>query len=314
MSRTVKLALYVVCVIGVIVFGVLTVRSYNQATRASEQRSDRVGRLGVEPTNAVATATNLTEDTNAAGAAAATNAAATNVTEAVTNTAVAPAHSGREGEAGDAPEVSGVAPRSYTRMVTYGLGLLLFFLGLAALIGYDIAHFLGTRAQEALFNEDAQPTDPEYEKAEQMWANGQYLEAVRAMREYLEKNPREQYVALRIAEIYEQNLNNPLAAALEYEEVLKKKLPAERWGWAAIHLANIYSGKLNQPEKSIQLLRRIDAEFGQTAAAKKARERLLQVDPNFVPTPEPAGEPEEIAPSAPPAPSSNLPPGFRPKA
>ena len=56
------------------------------------------------------------------------------------------------------------------------------------------------------------------------------------MREYLLKNPREQHVSLRIAEIYEKDLANPLAAALEYEEVLKQKLPAERWGWAAIHL------------------------------------------------------------------------------
>ena len=46
----------------------------------------------------------------------------------------------------------------------------------------------------------------------------------KAEREYLNKHPREQYVALRIAEIYEENLNNPLAAALEYEEVLKKTM------------------------------------------------------------------------------------------
>ena len=60
------------------------------------------------------------------------------------------------------------------------------------------------------------------------------------MRDYYNKNPREVHVALRIAEIYEKDLNNHLAAALEYEEVLKKKLPAERWGWAAIHLVNLY--------------------------------------------------------------------------
>jgi hypothetical protein len=167
-----------------------------------------------------------------------------------------------------------------------------------------------------LFNDDGQPANPEYEQAEKLWANGQHLEAVRAMREYLERNPREQYVALRIAEIYEENLNNPLAAALEYEEVLKKKLPPERWGWAAIHLANIYSGKLDKPDKAVELLHRIDAEYGQTLAAKKARERLLQIDPTFVSASaapavtEPAVE-EEPAPA--PRPQSNLPPGFRPK-
>jgi hypothetical protein len=133
------------------------------------------------------------------------------------------------------------------------------------------------------------------------------------MRDYLKRHPREQYVALRIAEIYETDLHNYLAAALEYEDVLKKRLPAERWGWAAVHLANLYSGKLNKTEQATVLLRRIADEYGQTAAAKKARERLGLPEPVAVvipPTPEPEPEPE---PKPAPAPPSNLPPGFRPK-
>jgi len=133
------------------------------------------------------------------------------------------------------------------------------------------------------------------------------------MRDYLKKHPREQYVALRIAEIYEADLRNYLAAALEYEEVLKKRLPTERWGWAAIHLANLYSGKLNRTEEATALLRRIVDEYGQTAAAKKARDRLgipepTEALPAAMPAPAPAA-PEPPPPEAP----SNLPPGFRPK-
>jgi len=201
--------------------------------------------------------------------------------------------------------------QSYSKMVTYGLLCLAAFGGFAVLLAHDISRFVANRAEAALFNDDGAPLDPEYEQAEELWKDGKHLEAVRALREYLQKHPREQYVALRIAEIYEENLFNPLAAALEYEEVLKKKLPAERWGWAAIHLANIYSGKLNQPEKAVALLRRIDSECGTTVAANKARERLLQIDPDFVPAAvatEPAAE-EAISPK----PVSNLPPGFRPK-
>src|SRR5204862_5645165 len=143
-----------------------------------------------------------------------------------------------------------------------------------------------------------------------LWRHARDLEALNSMREYLNKHPREQYVALRIAEIYEQNLNNPVAAALEYEEVLKKNLPAERWGWAAIHLANIYSGKLNQPDKAIALLHRIDSEYGRTTAANKARERLTQIDPSFVPA---AAVEVSVAGDTASAQPSNLPPGFRPK-
>jgi hypothetical protein len=150
------------------------------------------------------------------------------------------------------------------------------------------------------------------------------------MRTYLNKHPREQYVALRIAEIYETNLQNYLAAALEYEEVLKKKLPAERWGWAAIHLANLYSGKLDKIPEATALLHRIIEEYSQTAAAKKARERLGIPDP--VPQNSPAveaqvaavkvtpkveikePEPEEPEPTeTEKPPSHNLPKGFRPK-
>jgi hypothetical protein len=100
---------------------------------------------------------------------------------------------------------------------------------------------------------------------------------------------------------------------LEYEEILKKKLPAERWGWAAIHLANIYSGKLNKLSEAEALLHRIIKEYGQTAAAKKARERLGVPEspiPPVAESPKPQPQPtfEAREPSDP-----NLPPGFRPK-
>src|ERR1035441_7280289 len=112
--------------------------------------------------------------------------------------------------------------------------------GLGVLFAYDLTQFVGSRVVEYLFDDQGEGTrDPEYERAEQTWVNGKPLEAIEMMREYLKKHPREQFVALRIAEIYEKDLHNYVAASLEYEEVLKKKLPAERWGWAAIHLCKI---------------------------------------------------------------------------
>lgn len=299
MSRKLKLILYVVCAVMAVVFGTLTMGSYRQAARAGEQRAKKLERVATEETNVV-------ENTNLTAVAADTNSAATNLI--ATNVAATAA---QPGDKAGPTDVAGASARGYTSMVKYGLGLALFCLGLAALIAYDVSHFLGSRAEKALFNDDGAPVDPEYDQAEELWKDGKHLEAVNAMREYLNKNPREQFVALRIAEIYEENLNNPLAAALEYEEVLKKNLPPERWGWAAIHLANLYSGRLNKPDKAVELLRRIDAEYGQTSAANKARERLTQIDPNFIP----AAAPEvPVALEGEPAPPpSTLPPGFRPK-
>ena len=101
-----------------------------------------------------------------------------------------------------------------------------------------------------------------------------------------------------------KDLENFLAAALEYEEVLRQKLPVERWGWAAIHLCNLYTSKLNQTDKAIALLQRIVTDYGETAAAEKARRRLSQLEEEGV-------VPPSVETASTPAP--NLPPGFAPK-
>ena len=165
-------------------------------------------------------------------------------------------------------------------------------IGLGLMATYDITHLMGAQAIDYLFDNLGEGSrDPEYERAEQLWVNGKPLEAIEMMREYLSKNPREQYVALRIAEIYEKDLNNYVAASLEYEEILRKRLPAERWGRAAIHLCNIYS-RMGQQDKMRALLERIARDYPKTAAAKKARQNLG--------LPEPEEEEEEAAPAAPP--------------
>jgi hypothetical protein len=170
------------------------------------------------------------------------------------------------------------AAEGYARMMTFGGVFFLALVGLGFLIGHDVSQFFGNRVLRSLYNDEGEGLkDPAYENAEQEWADGNHLEAVRLMREYLQKYPREQHVAIRIAEIYEKDLNNNLAAALEYEEVLKHKLMPDRWGWSAIHLCNLYF-KLGQNDKAVALLRRIDAEYGETAAAEKARKRLALYD------------------------------------
>ncbi|MFO1461157.1 MAG: hypothetical protein U1G08_17355 [Verrucomicrobiota bacterium] len=204
------------------------------------------------------------------------------------------------------------------------LGLfVLFFLALGGLAAWDVAQAMGNRAGRAVMADDwVERKDPEYEKAEEEWSKGNHMDAIALMREYLAKNPREQHVAIRIAEIYEKDLGNHLAAALELQEVLTKRLPRERWGWTAIRLSNLYSGRLNQPEKAMALLQRIVNDYSDTGAAKKARARLGIPEPVVATPAEEAPEPEASAepesPSAEPEPppessASNLPKGFRPK-
>lgn len=154
-------------------------------------------------------------------------------------------------------------------------GFVVSLLLLAGLLAWIIGQWMSNRTGGFIFAEDAPPEgDPEYEAAEAEWTNGNHLEAIEQMREYLKKNPREQFVAIRIAEIYEKDLRNPVAAVLELQEVLTQRLGREKWGWTAIHLANLYSSPLNQPDLAMALLGRIISEYSETSAAKKARERL----------------------------------------
>jgi tetratricopeptide (TPR) repeat protein len=218
----------------------------------------------------------------------------------------------RTGVLPDEPPAQTAAPprTGGSNWALYGALAFAAVVALSILGARDVSQFFATKVEEFVFNDDLKGVkDPEYEEAEKVWVGGNHLEAIQLMRDYLKKHPREQYVALRIAEIYEKDLGNPLAAALEYEEVLKKKLPSDRWGWAAIRLSNLYSGKLNKTEAAEALLRRIINEHPDTPAAKKARERLGEPEQLIVAVEAPPPQPEAQEP----APKSNLPPGFRPK-
>ncbi|HEX3720438.1 MAG TPA: hypothetical protein VH595_21010 [Verrucomicrobiae bacterium] len=338
MSPKVKLIAYAVLLILAVWFGLAFRSNYAAVTQAAAQEGNDTTSTSTPqpaPTNTDVTAstptnavTNVTDQaTNATAAVTNSPAATTNAATAATTTNVpTPAPPPAQASAPVAP-----APPPRGAMIGYLGGLIAVVLALGVMVALDVTQLIGSQASDYLFFDvgDAM-RDPDYEKAEAEWANGKFLDAVQLLRDYLKKNPRELHAALRIAEIYEKDLQNHLAAALEYEEVLKHKLPAERWGWAAIHLCNLYS-KMKQQDKTLALLHRIAKEYPRTAAAKKARARLGIVEPEEIQAPtEPAvetikeptdenvapifeieGETAEPEPPAPP--KSNLPPGFRPK-
>lgn len=306
MNPKVKLTVYAVLLLLVAWFGWGFYSNYTAVTR--ESAAPATNEAAPAPTNVTTTATtNVDTNTDTNTVAATTNTTATNV-------AVAPQA---------APPSAPAGHPLQGRMIGYLGALVVAFICLGLLITYDLTHYVGSAAVDAILDDQGEGMrDPDYERAEAAWANGKHLDAIQMMRDFLKTHPREQYAALRIAEIYEKDLNNPLAAALEYEEVLKKKLPPERWGWAAVHLCNLYS-RLGRQEKTRALLQRIVDEYPKTAAAKKARNRLGLAEPEPEPEPEhtapageapaaPHGQQEQLAP-APESPKSNLPPGFRPK-
>jgi hypothetical protein len=170
-----------------------------------------------------------------------------------------------------------LADASVARLVVFLAGGVLVAVAIAILFACDVKQFAGDQAFDlSPGSEDESPgADAELQEAEET-RKSDPLEAIRVLREYLNQAPGNAQVMTRIAEIYEKDLHNPLAAALEYEELLKTKLDSESWGRSAIHLTNLYI-RLQQQDKAIALLRRIDKECGNTAAAIKARKRLEQV-------------------------------------
>jgi TolA-binding protein len=331
MNPKVKLAAYAVLLILAAWFGLAFRSNYAEVTATANSDAGEPAPVVATPPPSTNASTNVTgQTTNAAGEPTNPATEVTNTTAAVTNPAPAePAPRLQPRKAAPKPVPVDVAAAKGA-MIGYLAGLIAVIIGLGLLIATDVTHFIGGKATDYLFTDigDAM-RDPLYERAEAEWANGSFLEAVESLREYLKHNPREIHAALRIAEIYEKDLNNPLAAALEYEEVLQQKLLPEKWGWSAIHLCNLYS-KLNHHDKTRDLLQRIVDEYPKTGAAKKARTRLglaeledetpasdsVESVKTSKTTTAPTAQDSQEEPEAPPPPEPpkpSLPPGFRPK-
>src|SRR5688572_8566902 len=338
MSAQFKIILYVLLVIIASISGYYALTNFGRMMDRAGNRTSELEQ--VEPERPAVTEETVVEPTQAVTNKAATGAPVSTNVAAISNALNLLTNQGSAGATTNTNELAAVEtnpPPQPSEVATAGgatkpkakakppgggrIGLwtalfLVSIIGLGFMAARDVSDFMGSRALKTIYNDEGDGVkNPEYEEAEQLWANGKHLEAIGLMRDYLKKNPREQHVALRIAEIYEKDLGNHLAAALEYEEVLKHKLAPDRWGWAAIHLCNLYF-KLNQEEKGYTLLRRIVKEYPQTPAAEKARKRLSQVDGATVEQLATESNVRVAAPKTEPTesgPPSNLPPGFRPK-
>lgn len=336
MNGLVKLCVYVLLLGTIALSGwqMFTTYTGDSPVVAMRQKSTKKPKVAkVKPasaaTNTLTEATNTVESTatttneplaevvatneTAAATTPAAEPGATNQPPDVASTADNPPPGGEPASAG-ADKNFAPAARGVGKWFVTGI---LALVGLGGMLAWDASQFIGNRAVRFLYNDEgAGQKDPDYDVAEEEWNKGNYLEAVRLLREYVLKNPKQVHAFVRIAEIYEKDLNNNLAAALEYEEILRLKLPSERWGWCAIHLCNLYF-KLGRHEDAGAMLRRIDAEHPETPAAEKARKRLEEMESAGYEVPKPKRVQAPIVAAAPPVedttPASNLPPGFRRK-
>lgn len=307
----IKILLYVVLIVTATVSIQRFIVAYQERVERAARAYDRW--VEEETPELEVASTNLT----ATNAPDARPEASTNTAGVLTNAAGA-AEQGGEGAVPPTASPATESARPGSRLGWYAAGGLLAIIALALLAAQDFSRYVAGRVHKALYDPESEGAgDKDYEEAERLWANEDYLGAIQLLRDYLKRHPRRVHAHFRIAEIYEKNLQNLLAAALEHEEILKFKLEDERWGWIAIHLCNLYY-RLNQPEKAEALLHRIVEEYGHTQAARKARKRL------GLPEDQAEGEAEAEATAQtggavaaePPSEEEGgfrLPPGFRPK-
>lgn len=186
-----------------------------------------------------------------------------------------PSAEGAGSESDEEGDAANSAKESRGKLFKNGFGFVLSLILFGILVARDVTEAIGNRVGAALYTDQAPQLKSQlYEEGEELWKKGDYLGAIETFREYLKKHPREIYALRRIAEIYEKDLNNPLAAALEYEGILKHPLPSHRWAWTALHLHNIYVSKLERKDDAIELLKRVATEHPETEGAQKAIKRL----------------------------------------
>ncbi len=330
MKAQLKLGLYVVTAVGTLLFGTLFLQSWRRSTAdgAVPVKRSSAAAVSAKPgtkSNAVVSGAAASKATQPKGVGGVTNEAGVSTTGTAssppkkgdgTNAAPAIADDAETNEVAAAagevtPENEAVPMRMESgarpglgRMIICGLLAVVSLVGLGFLSAYDLTSYTASRATQLLFDDrGADVGDTDYEKIEKVYGSGEYLEAVRMLRDFHVANPKAVHAQLRIAEIYEKDLNNPLAAALEYEEVLKRPLEPNRRGWAAIHLVNLYN-RLDRGTQAVALMQRICIECPETPAAAKARERLEALGEEI---------PQAPASGAGDVDPSGLPPGFRRK-
>lgn len=302
MPRYVKFLLYALSLAGVIYFGLTASAHLPNAVKTDRSAAfESASDTGLVNDTTPPQTPNL--DTNVTESASEPEAATGNNDARPSNTASAPP---------DNSPTKDSAQESRGKLFKNGFGFVLSLIFLGILVARDVSEAIGQRVGDALYTDEAPQLKSElYEEGEELWKKGDYLGAIETFRQYLKKHPREIHTLRRIAEIYEKDMNNPLAAALEYEEILKHPLPSHRWAWTALHLHNIYVSKLERKDDAIELLKRVATEHSETEAAQKAIKRLEKLGYEI----EYVGEEEEESAEDDDDydDGSSLPQGFRPK-
>jgi hypothetical protein len=165
------------------------------------------------------------------------------------------------------------AARGYALFAIY----LVVGAALASVVAWDVSRLLGEFAGSLFVGGGRLPNiTPVLWKADRLRTQGRPQAAVDVLREHLKAHPRQWFPAVRIAELYQQSLNDPSSAALEYEEILKQRLPRSARAEIMLRLASCQL-LLRSPEQSATTMREVIHKFPKSPAAAKAQRRLMRI-------------------------------------
>jgi hypothetical protein len=149
--------------------------------------------------------------------------------------------------------------------------------GLAIVTAKDISTLCGDLAGSLFVGGGRLPAiTPALWKVERLRKQRKPLAAINVLRDYQAAHPRHWQAALRIAELYQHDLKEPLPAALEYEQILKHRLPRRARADIMLRLAACHL-LLRNGEKSAAVLREVLKNYPGAPAAETAARRLARM-------------------------------------
>jgi len=162
-----------------------------------------------------------------------------------------------------------------------GYALFAIYLLVGTLLGvsvaWDVSRLLGDFAGRLFVGSGSLPSfTPVLWKADRLVKQGEPVKALEGLRDHLRKHPRAWFLTVRVADIYQNALHDPLSAVLEYEALLEHRLPRRVRAEVMVRLAACRL-HLRDAEGSTGLLEKVIERFPRTPAARTAARRLKRM-------------------------------------
>ncbi|MBG89949.1 MAG: hypothetical protein CMO80_24045 [Verrucomicrobiales bacterium] len=169
--------------------------------------------------------------------------------------------------------------RHYVRLIGNTIAFCVLLTIAGFLCAQDFGDVLRFRMNQKIqYVDEASELNEDAEKGIYLMKRGKHQGALEILRKVVEQNPDAWEAQLCIAEHYDRTKENWTQAVSEYEDLLQMEMPAEKWGWTAIRLCNIYTGKLNEIGRPLLILKKLAIELPHTPAGVKAQKRLAMVE------------------------------------